>query len=129
MNSDILKNSSEELRKTPYRVPAGYFGQVKEEIMHKAAAEEGTGLWRKAVPYLSMAAAFVLMVMTGTFILENATQQNGMTYEDYLVHSDVLISAEYEQDSQVAEATLDDEEIIEYLIYTGVTAEVIELSK
>ena len=52
-----------------------------------------------------------------------------MTYEDYLVHSDMLIEAEYEQDTQIADATIAAEDIIEYLIYTGVTAEDIELSK
>ena len=129
MNTDILKNCSDELTRTPYKVPEGYFGQVKAEIMHKAAAEEGTSLWRKAVPYMSIAATFLIMVSAGTFFLEKTTQQDGMTYEDYLVHSDMLIEAEYEQDSHIADAAIADEDIIEYLIYTGVTAEDIELSK
>ena len=32
MNNDILKYSSDELRKMPYTVPEGYFEQVKAEI-------------------------------------------------------------------------------------------------
>jgi hypothetical protein len=69
------------------------------------------------------------MVSAGTFFLEKTTHQDGMTYEDYLVHSDMLIEAEYEQDTQIAEADIVDEDIIEYLIYIGVTAEDIEQSK
>lgn len=129
MNIDILKYSSDELRKMPYTVPEGYFEQVKAEISRSTAAEEGVSLWRKAVPYISVAATFLIMVSAGTFFLEKTTQQDGMTYEDYLVHSDVLIEAEYEQDTQIADATIAAEDIIEYLIYTGVTAEDIELSK
>lgn len=129
MNNDILKYSSDELRKMPYTVPEGYFEQVKAEISRSTAAEEGVSLWRKAVPYISVAATFLIMVSAGTFFLEKTTQQDGMTYEDYLVHSDVLIEAEYEQDTQIADATIAAEDIIEYLIYTGVTAEDIELSK
>lgn len=113
----------------PYTVPEGYFEQVKAEISRSTAAEEGVSLWRKAVPYISVAATFLIMVSAGTFFLEKTTQQDGMTYEDYLVHSDVLIEAEYEQDTQIADATIAAEDIIEYLIYTGVTAEDIELSK
>ena len=40
-----------------------------------------------------------------------------------------MIEAEYENDIQIAEALPVEEDIIEYLIYTGVTAETIELSK
>ena len=129
MNNDILKYSSDELKKMPYTVPEGYFEQVKAEISRSTAAEEGVSLWRKAVPYISVAATFLIMVSAGTFFLEKTTQQDGMTYEDYLVHSDVLIEAEYEQDTQIADATIAAEDIIEYLIYTGVTAEDIEQSK
>lgn len=129
MNNDILKYSSDELRKMPYTVPEGYFEQVKAEISRSTAAEEGVSMWRKAVPYISVAATFLIMVSAGTFFLEKTTQQDGMTYEDYLVHSDMLIEAEYEQDTQIADAAIADEDIIEYLIYTGVTAEDIELSK
>ena len=129
MNNDILKYSSDELKKMPYTVPEGYFEQVKAEISRSTAAEEGVSLWRKAVPYISVAATFLIMVSAGTFFLEKTTQQEGMTYEDYLVHSDMLIEAEYEQDTQIADATIAAEDILEYLIYTGVTAEDIELSK
>ena len=129
MNEDILKYSSDELRKTPFNVPEGYFEQVKAEMKHSAAAEEGVSLWRKALPYISVAAIFLIMVSAGTFFLEKTTHQDGMTYEDYLVHSDMLIEAEYEQDTQIAEADIVDEDIIEYLIYIGVTAEDIEQSK
>ena len=55
-----------------------------------------------------------------------------MTEEDYVMFADNMmntIAYEMEFGSQIAEADLSDEDIINYLIYTGVTAEHIELSK
>ena len=52
-----------------------------------------------------------------------------MSYEDYLVHSDYIITEGYEDEINVIEPNIDADDIIEYLIYTGVTAEVIEHSK
>lgn len=129
MKNDILHNFSADLRKTPFNVPEGYFSQIRSDIMEKALAEKPASTWSKASPYISVAAALLLMVTAGTFILEKGSSQDEMTYEDYLVHSDFLISSEYIQDSQIADASIADEEIIEYLIYTGITPEVLELSK
>ena len=55
-----------------------------------------------------------------------------MTEEDYVMFSDNMmntIAYEMEYGTQLAEAKVSDEDIINYLIYTGVSAEHIELSK
>ncbi len=52
-----------------------------------------------------------------------------MSYEDFLVHSDYVLTEGYEDEIAIVENEIDAEDIIEYLIYTGVTAEVIEHSK
>jgi hypothetical protein len=82
-------------------------------------------------PYLSMAAAFAAIAMVGTVLLRNTDASDQMTYEDYIVHSDMMISSIYEEEYQVAEAEnpLADEDIINYLIYTGTTAENIEFDE
>ena len=129
MKTDILKNCSEELRKMPYSVPEDYFSQAKAEIRHRAATAEGNSQWRRFAPYASIAAAVAILLTAGTFFLGRGSSMDGMTYEDYLVYSDVLITAEYDQETQYAEASIADEDIIEYLIHTGVSAEMIEFSK
>ena len=41
-----------------------------------------------------------------------------------------MVNIEYYEDTdQIAEASMEEEEIIEYLIYSGISAEEIELSK
>lgn len=115
----------------PYIIPDGYFEDFIRTNQISGTAEQAvhSTLMRKLAPYLSMAAAFLLIVTAGRFLMQHTSTADEMTYEDYLVHSDIMIEAEYENDIQIAEALPVEEDIIEYLIYTGVTAETIELSK
>ncbi len=131
MRNDILNNSSDKLRQMPYSVPDGYFeGFIRRNQISGAAEQTVSATFmRKLAPYLSMAAAFLLIVTVGRFLVQYTSTDGEMTYEDYLVHSDIMIEAEYENDIQIAEALPAEEDIIEYLIYTGVTAETIEFSK
>lgn len=131
MGNDILNNSSDKLRQMPYSVPEGYFESFISKNQVSAGTETAVSgtFMRKLAPYLSMAAAFLLIVTVGSFVLQYISASDDMTYEDYLVHSDIMIETDYENDIQLAEAISADEDIIEYLIYTGVTAETIELSK
>ena len=55
-----------------------------------------------------------------------------MTQEDYMVFTDGYIDLELYDDGlseQYADASISNEDIVEYLIYTGVSEELIELSK
>lgn len=130
MNKDILNTLSSELKKTPYSVPEGYFASFGENLRLIQTEDEKSFTFRLA-PYISMAAAFLLIVSAGTFLLRNTVSSDYMTYEDYIVHSDMMISVIYDEDEQNVDAVADmnEDEIIEYLIYTGTTAENIELSK
>lgn len=132
LEHDILQ-SSPELKKMPYTLPEGYFPSLKQELAAKttAAPVVRVSLWRRLAPYISLAAMFVLMVAAGGFFLEHMTDQDDYTYEDFIVFSDSMTNAiYYETVEQYAEASEPDEEdIVEYLIYTGVSAETIENSK
>ena len=81
---------------------------------------------------VSMAAMFILMVTTGTFLLEKSTPSEDLTHEDYIVFSDGYFDLEMYEDNmseQYADASISDEDIVEYLIYIGVSEEFIEMSK
>lgn len=127
--TDIL-NDMPELKKMPYRVPEGYFGQFKTEACSRKA--QSMGLWERLSPYAAVAAVFVFLVTTGTFILEKTTMQDDMTEEDYIMFSGNMmntISYEISEDVQFANAEIDNEDVINYLIYSGITAEELEMSK
>lgn len=127
--NDILKDCV-ELRQMPYSVPEGYFESFKAEAVRPVARR--VNFWNRFAPYAAMAAVFVFLVTAGTFLLERSTPQYQMTEEDYMMFSDNImttIAYEMEYGYQLAEAEISEEDIINYLIYSGVTPEHIEFAK
>lgn len=127
--NDILKDCV-ELKQMPYSVPEGYFESFKAEAVRPVVRR--VNFWNRFAPYAAMAAVFVFLVTAGTFLLERSTPQYPMTEEDYMMFSDNImttIAYEMEYGYQLAEAEISEEDIINYLIYTGVTPEHIEFAK
>ena len=124
----------DSLRKCPYSVPEGYFDSLKERAAKYAQPAPTPVFQFKRVLYtaISMAAMFILMVTAGTFFLKGVTPAEDLTEEDYMVFTDRYIDLELYDDGlseQYADASITDEDIVEYLIYTGVSEELIDLSK
>lgn len=127
MKQDILSEKP-QLRKQAYTVPEGYFEELRSQIKPPQTVQLN---WtQKLVPLVSMAATFILMVTAGTFFLQRATPSEEFTQEDFLVFSSEISRMDYyEEMDHVADADIADADIIEYLIYSGISAEEIELSK
>ena len=126
---DILTDCP-ELKLVPFTVPDGYFETFKSEASKPMVRK--IDFRTRIAPYAAMAAVFIFMVTAGTFLLERSIPEYHMTEEDYIMFSDnfmTSIAYEMEYGSAIAEAELSEEDIINYLIYTGVTAEQIEFSK
>lgn len=132
LERDILQEAS--LKKSPYSVPEGYFESLRERaVKYAEPAPAPVFQFRKILmTAVSLAAMFILMVTAGTFFLEKATPAEDVTHEDYIVFSDGYFDLEMYDDQmaeQYADASISDEDIVEYLIYTGVSEEFIEMSK
>ena len=132
LERDILQEAS--LKKCPYSVPEGYFESLKEKaVKYSKPAPVPVFQFKKVLmTAVSMAAMFILMVTAGTFLLEKSTPSEDLTHEDYIVFSDVYFDLEMYEDNmseQYADASVSDEDIVEYLIYIGVSEEFIEMSK
>lgn len=130
--NDILASRS-ELKKMPYDVPDGYFETFKAEMSHITTAGQRPGIWKGRMTYMAVAASLALLLSLGTMLMRHNSSDETMSPEEYILFSDNLISTEIYQDPseyQIAEAAdLLEEEIIEYLIYTDVSLETIELLK
>lgn len=125
---DILAENS-GLRSKPYAVPEGYFESFKADMQHIAKPQQ-THMLHKLMPYASIAAVFVFLVAAGTFFLQKFTPADDFTQEDYLVFSHSSMNVEYyDSMDQIADAEIAAEDIIEYLIYSGITPEEIEIFK
>lgn len=127
-NRDILADNP-KLKEQVYSVPDGYFSGFKAGMTPYASVEPS--LARRLVPYLSMAAVFIFLVTAGTFFLQQTTPADEFTQEDFILYSSNIscIGLYEEEPDQLADAGIADEDIIEYLIYSGISAEEIELSK
>lgn len=128
-NRDILSEKP-YLKEMPYSVPEGYFEAFKANAAPYQA--KSISLAGRLVPYISMAAMFIFLLTVGTLFLQKTSSPEMMTQEDYLVFSgDMMNTVGYEMEygDQIADAEIANEDIINYLIYSGVTLEEIELSK
>lgn len=128
MERDILADNP-QLKQQAYNVPEGYFEDFRSQMKPYKAVQQN--YWtEKLVPIVSMAATFILLVAAGTFFLQRTTPSEEFTQEDFLVYSSNVSRIDYyEEMDHIADAGIADEDIIEYLIYSGVSAEEIELSK
>ena len=128
LKRDILADNP-HLRKPAHAVPEGYFDAFKAEITPHQKAK--VSLAGNLMPYLSMAAAFILLVTAGTFFLQRSLSGDEFTQEDFILYSSNMSSIDYyEEMYHIAEADIaDEDDIIEYLIYSGISAEEIELYK
>ncbi len=128
---DILK-SAQELKKMPYSVPDGYFDRLKAQAASAAldSGERHRPFFTRLAPYAAMAAVFVFLVTAGTFLLERTTPTAQDEMEEYFFYSSLMpVTDPYAIETvQTAQYEIADDDIIEYLIYSGVTAEVIEIS-
>ena len=127
---DILA-TQKVLKENPFTVPAGYFESFKAETEKRTYAPI-VSPWRRSVPYMAVAASLAFLLSVGSFIQNSIREKNSFTDEDYILFSNSFIStAEYdgEEAYHFAEVEMMDEDIIEYLIYLGVSPESIELSK
>jgi hypothetical protein len=126
-DKDILKECS-ELKEMPFGVPEGYFESFRSRMTPALEAEKSR--YGRFSPYIAMAAMFVLIVTGGTFFLRNTTPAEEFTQEDFVMFSSNLTNTIYYEDTDhLADAEIADEDIIEYLIYSGISAEEVELAK
>ena len=126
-DKDILAGRT-DLKEMPYSVPERYFEDFRSQMKPTSAKENS--LYMRLAPYMAMAAMFILLVTGGTFLLRHATPEEEFTQEDFILFSDNLTNTIYfDTTEHIADAEIADEEIIEYLIYSGISAEEIENSK
>ena len=132
MKKDILQNP--ELKSNPYSLPEGYMDSLKTRAVKYArpVAVPGKERHRMMRFIISAAATFLLLIAAGALLLRQPALEDGITQEDYLVFSDGYSFLEiYEtmEEEQYADAYVSDDDVIEYLIYSGVNENIVEQSK
>lgn len=138
LEKDILQ-STEELKKNPYTVPEGYFDNLKKEVSRYPQPHVvHVSLKHKVIPWISFAAMFAFIAVLGHIFVRDAAEpdhaMNDAFFEDYIMYADyttelAIYNYANETEEQEQDQDINEEDIIEYLIYTGISPEIIELYK
>ncbi len=135
---DILQ-TDKNLRRMPYKLPEGYFSDLTEQLAkqrHENPVEAAVPrtLWQILAPYAAMAAMFTIIALGGKALAEMTGHQKGWTEKDEFIYTELMpVTGPSDQfyglrDSEyIAEAEPSDNDIVEYLIYSGVSIEEINI--
>ena len=114
----------------PYSTPDGYFEGLKAGLKMIPVREKShTKVLRMIARYTAIAASVALIFTAGRFFAGKVADMNELTEEDYIVFSDEMTNAIYQEsytEQYASTRQLTEEDLIEYLIYTGVEIEELE---
>ena len=122
------KDILERIGKGTMSVPDGYFSDLKNRLATiPESATVQPGPWNRVRPYLAMAASFAAILIIGNSVLRNTASKP----EDELFLTDAtyaaMISLNYPDAilnaMEFDEEVITDEDIINYLIESGVRTE------
>lgn len=129
LNNDELKSGN------PFSVPEGYFGKIGNIRPWEKVRKEDRKAATALAPYLAMAAMFIIIAAAGTFFFKSAVSgsEDYYLHESSLIYSDLIpvndMGAIMFDDIQEDGDRLTEEDIIDYLIYSGIPIEYIESEK
>ncbi len=120
--SNIFNNK----RKEAFEVPDGYFECLKMRLGGIPAQKMVAGPAHRIKPYLALAACFVSLLVVGNAVLRNTTSGNEEELYDKYYYISMLQPEEYLHQDTVSHDTISEEDVINYLIDSGATSEMIE---
>lgn len=113
-----------------HTVPEGYFEGLQARLSAIPQQQETVTRWVRFRPYLAMAAAFAAIVVGGTALLRQTAQPaSGLTYDDLMGYAQLIPTTNpymiYDEEYMGEEEAYTEEDIINYLIETGVSLELV----
>ncbi|MBO6248851.1 MAG: hypothetical protein J6N54_08590 [Bacteroidales bacterium] len=125
------KDILEKVGKPSLEIPAGYFDSLKDRLGSIPTSEAPRqGVLRQVRPYLALAASFAAILLIGNAVLSGTVGLDNPqnldidepTYADFisLARPDIVVNA---IESQSEGDEISDEDIINYLIESGVNPE------
>ena len=81
-------------KKIEYKVPAGYFEDLRTRLSAIPAQEKQPTRFQKFAPYLALAACFAVAVVAGNLILNRTAMPAASEDEiiEYLINSDITLA-------------------------------------
>ena len=124
-----VSKESDMNQKQLHNVPEGYFENLQTRLSAIPQQHSAVTPWVRMRPYLAMAAAFAAMVVGGTALLRStARPASVLSDEDLFSYAQLIPRTDpymiYDESAQ-AEESYSEEDIINYLIETGVSLELL----
>lgn len=124
-----------------YNVPEGYFEGLKARLEripaeHPAAPARRPFTWMRIRPYVALAACLALLLTAGTILLDRKADLSGTSESIYeqMMYSDLIPDTDpdsiFGAPSSPGESyDISDEDIVDYLISSGASVELIALAE
>lgn len=122
-------NIFNESGKAGFKVPEGYLEGLKSRLESIPERRVTLGPVQRMKPYLALAASFAAILIAGNVVLRSTTEMNPADdfYEEFGYVS-LLQADEYLQSDTARQETISEEDVINYLIDSGASAELIEFA-
>ncbi len=113
--------------KAAFKVPEGYFEGLKARLDTIPAMNRTLSPMQRMKPYLALAACFLGILMVGNAILSNTAEKGAANdlYNEF-AYARLLQADEYLHADGMEQDTISDEDVVNYLIDSGASAELIE---
>lgn len=120
---DIFNGSG----KAAFKVPEGYFEELGARLDAIPALGRTVSPMQRMKPYLALAACFLGMLLVGNAILSNTADKRSANdlYNEF-AYARLIQAAEYLHADGTEQDTISDEDVVNYLIDSGTSAELIE---
>lgn len=115
-------------------VPEGYFEELKARLNDIPERMATPGPMQRMRPYLALAASFAAILIVGNVVLRSTTDRKAVTGDEYnemayAALSQAIQVEEYIPSEIEVRDTITDEDVINYLIDSGASAEMIEYTR
>ncbi len=127
-----MKKEKDIFGKVAFDVPEGYFKDLQAQLEAIPSQEEPShGFARKVQPYLALAACFLGILLVGNAVLRGTAgdAESSDLYYNEIVYADLIPVTQPDAIFQTASAeqdTISDEDVIDWLIASGTSTELIE---
>ena len=109
--------------KAAFKVPEGYFEELKARLDTIPAMNQTISPMQRMKPYLALAACFLAILMIGNAILSGTAEKGAASEFAYI---SLLQTNEYLHADGAEQDTISNEDVVNYLIDSGTSAELIE---
>lgn len=118
------------IAKATFKVPERYFEGLKARLDAIPAMNQTISPLQRMKPYLALAACFLAILLVGNVIVGGTVKKNAESdlYNEF-VYASLLQANEYLHSEADAQDTISDEDVVNYLIDSGTSTELIEYAR